>query len=370
MVMKNILTIILLCKSSYLFCQSYQGYYTNLDTTDYAPRDTICVGVCLTFYSYISWIPSYIHWNFEGGTPDQYDGDSATICYYTPGDFPVEVFWGAEDSLDDPAYSYHPHTVIVNYCQPSSSFNYPDLICAGDCINFSNTSENYPLAYFWTFEGANILSSTLQNPTEVCFASAGIYKVSLVSTNPAGSDTLIQYITVNPSPEGETVNENYTIAYGENIVLDACATGDNYFWQPAEYLNCHDCSNPTASPMLPEINYTATVSNTNGCSINCYYNIQVTDIPSDIFVPNTFTPNGDGLNDVFLIPEDYIQLLSFQIFDRWGEKLFETTDIHTGWDGTVRGKHALPGVYAYFISYKIYNGGKEYMKTGNITLIR
>lgn len=337
---------------------------------DYTDTLWVCKGDSVQFMGYSDWDASFWHWYIIGGTPSYSEEQNPIIYFNTLGSTEVDYWVGWYLDPTDSAGVINMIQIHVKECLPEAYFNLPAQVCANDCINIEDMSENYPSTYQWIFEGANPEVSTEQSPTNICYENPGVYSIQQIVCNNAGCDTSQQYITVNPSPEGETVNKNYTIGYGESIVLDACATGDNYTWMPAEYLSCSDCTNPTASPMLPEIYYTATVSNTNGCSIYCYYNIQITNIPSDIFVPNTFTPNGDGLNDVFLIPENYIQLLSFQIYDRWGEKLFETTDIHTGWDGTVRGKHALPGVYAYFISYKIYNGGIEYMKTGNITLIR
>lgn len=88
---------------------------------------------------------------------------------------------------------------------------------------------------------------------------------------------------------------------------------------------------------------------------------------ANIHIPNAFSPNNDGINDVlYVLGDDNCCEFTMKIFDRWGEKLFETNNINNGWDGTYRGKLLDVGVYAYFIVYECSNKIEE----GSITLIR
>jgi gliding motility-associated-like protein len=89
----------------------------------------------------------------------------------------------------------------------------------------------------------------------------------------------------------------------------------------------------------------------------------------EMFVPNAFSPNGDGHNDVLKVNGICLQNLSFMIFNRWGEKVFETIDQETGWDGTYKGEAMNTGVYVYRLEGKTYDG-KAFSGKGNITLIR
>lgn len=91
-------------------------------------------------------------------------------------------------------------------------------------------------------------------------------------------------------------------------------------------------------------------------------------IPS-VFVANVFSPNGDGSNDVLHILGNGIDEVQFLIYDRWGEKVFETTSTTDGWDGTFRGKPMNVGVFVYFIKGK-YKNGESIDKNGNVTLLR
>ncbi len=91
--------------------------------------------------------------------------------------------------------------------------------------------------------------------------------------------------------------------------------------------------------------------------------------PTDLFLPNAFSPNGDGMNDIFIIRGNNIASAYLAVYNRWGEKVFETTDQSTGWDGTFRGKSCNVAVYAYYLRATM-KDGKELVQKGNVSLIR
>jgi gliding motility-associated-like protein len=114
------------------------------------------------------------------------------------------------------------------------------------------------------------------------------------------------------------------------------------------------------------------MTDTNGCIVTDTILITVMDVICEdpyIFVPNAFSPNGDGLNDILYVRGHVLATIDFAVYDRWGEKLFETKDKNTGWDGTFRGKPCEPGVYVYYLDATCIGGARYYHK-GNITLIR
>jgi gliding motility-associated-like protein len=88
-----------------------------------------------------------------------------------------------------------------------------------------------------------------------------------------------------------------------------------------------------------------------------------------IYVPNAFTPNGDGNNDILYAYGDIIDELYFAVYDRWGEIMFESTDITKGWDGTYHGSVLDPAVFVYYIK-AICRDKETFIKKGNVTLIR
>ena len=91
------------------------------------------------------------------------------------------------------------------------------------------------------------------------------------------------------------------------------------------------------------------------------------------YLPNAFTPNGDGLNDEFKPVQryDFVKTYHLYIYNRWGQLLFETSDINTGWDGNFKGEPVQQGTYVYKIVYTAYSTGSEPQTTaGNVTLVR
>jgi gliding motility-associated-like protein len=88
-----------------------------------------------------------------------------------------------------------------------------------------------------------------------------------------------------------------------------------------------------------------------------------------VYLPTGFTPNNDGANDILYIRSNFITEVYLTIYDRWGEKLFETNDVKKGWDGTYKGKLLDQGVYGYYMTFTC-NNGEQSFKKGNITLMR
>lgn len=106
----------------------------------------------------------------------------------------------------------------------------------------------------------------------------------------------------------------------------------------------------------------------NGCKINMKYDFFIKDFMT-LYFPNTFTPNADGINDVYFAVGTLVKEFTMQIYDRWGEKLFSTDDLYKGWNGMYKGSAAKEDVYIYKAQAKDYFG-KAYHYTGHINLIR
>lgn len=163
---------------------------------------------------------------------------------------------------------------------------------------------------------------------------------------------------------------------GEGVQLVATTNYDpsaTYIWTPITGLNCSDCANPTAV-INNSMTYTVSVSvDINGNTCTTSQRVPVTIIPNyDIFIPNAFTPDGDGYNDYF---EFYgnkagIQLIEVMIFNRIGEKVFESNDIYFKWDGKYKGISQQPGVYVYTINTVYVDGNRKEIYKGGVTLIR
>ncbi|MCG8328318.1 MAG: gliding motility-associated C-terminal domain-containing protein [Chitinophagales bacterium] len=146
-----------------------------------------------------------------------------------------------------------------------------------------------------------------------------------------------------------------------------------YNWTPADDLSCSDCPSPFASPEETQL-YTLTAETSEGCLTSADILVNVIIPEREIYLPNVFSPNGDGRNDVFkpFSGEDYI-ISMFRVFDRWGGLLYEeegaTLASVEGWDGTSQGLDVMPGVYLYVIEIEYEEGDTEVI-SGDVTLIR
>ncbi|MBK7566641.1 MAG: choice-of-anchor L domain-containing protein [Bacteroidetes bacterium] len=178
-----------------------------------------------------------------------------------------------------------------------------------------------------------------------------------------------------------SVDENYatawgdtTVYYGEDIILFSDAGGD-YTWSPPNGVDCITCPITTILPPYTT-DYIITSVDENGCIATDNAFVTVLPDPGNIlFVPNTFTPNSDGNNDVFFVFGYNLTLVTkISVFDRWGEMVYlreniSPYDISNGWDGTINGKALNNGVYAYVVEVQ-FETGQIFSQMGNVTLIR
>ena len=189
-------------------------------------------------------------------------------------------------------------------------------------------------------------------------------------TSSAGCDSIINYeVITSPLPSFSIVGGSAFINLGQSVDLAVMpgVPGTTYFWDPPTGVSCLFCQNPTVTP--PEsMWYFVTVTNANGCSITDSTFIDV-DPSSNIYVPNIFSPNKDGNNDVYYVRGKGIQVFDLSIYNRWGQKVFESDDIEKGWDGTKEGKMLNQGVFVYNLKVHFHTG-KIFEQTGNITLVR
>ena len=199
------------------------------------------------------------------------------------------------------------------------------------------------------------------------YASAGSYPFNFTSY--LGCDSIVIYhVTIAPLPVF-SVTGGGLINLGESATLAVTpgVIGNTYSWDPPIGLSCIFCQSPVATPDVSTWYY-VTVTNAAGCSRVDSVFIEV-DPSTNIYIPNIFSPNGDGNNDIYLVRGKGVDLFQLQIFNRWGQMIFESNDIDSGWDGTKDGKELNQGVFVFKLNVTFYDGGKI-NKTGNITLVR
>ena len=341
------------------------------------PAGPVCVGISVLFTAASSNNGGgTINYNFkvngasvQNGTSNTYTSATLTNGNTVTCDIAVT---GGNCLASTTASS---NIISMNIVSPpaiSVSANPAGNICTGTSVSFTANPLNAgtSTSYQWQVNGVNAgtnsltyLSNSLADGDKInCIMNT----VSICSISPfVYSDTIS--MTVKPIPVITFNPTNPTIFSGNSIQLNAQVTGNiaTYLWSPSTTLNNPAISNPVAKPTNTTV-YKLSVNSLD----NCYAekSIMVTVI-KQIHIPNSFTPNGDGINDIFRIPPSITFTLQyFLIFDRYGNEVFKTTDINKGWNGTYKGAKQPNGTYTYLI--KGYDLKREISLTGTVLIIR
>jgi len=162
-----------------------------------------------------------------------------------------------------------------------------------------------------------------------------------------------------------TASNNTTLVFGESIKLDATGA-DSYAWSPGTYLNDSTIQSPIASP-YETIQYFVT-GNIDRCTATDSVTVEIIYIGDAVFVPNAFTPDGDGKNDLFgAVHAGNYDSFEMKIFNRWGEMVFNSDDISEFWDGNYKGLKQPTGTYVFHIGLTA--GKNKISKIGSVTLL-
>ena len=221
-------------------------------------------------------------------------------------------------------------------------------------------------------------NKAFSSASQFTFLGEGTYKISIQDAAGCEYDTLITLnqplkLLVNAGPDT-------TIPWGTTYQLNASispATAKiaSINWTPVADTFCQNCLNPTIAPFDASL-FTITVVDSNGCKASDKVLILVKK-ERPVYIPNTFSPNGDGLNDIFYINagQNFIEEVTyFQIYDRWGNKIFEKerfapNDPAYGWDGMFRNKKVNSAVFVYWALIK-FKDGESILYKGDVTVQR
>lgn len=329
--------------------------------------------------------------------------DSGVVVFldYTIGNDPVVTnTWnfgdGATSTDIDPRHNYSQpglykvsHSVTTQQgCAKTVTdtirvYRTPDPYITGDSIGCLNATLNLQanlvvpdtsITWKWTMGNRNFNSSNIA----LNFPISGNYTISLEAANLLGcSDTTSKSLFVPEIPK-ITVVEDPIIPVTTGITLPVTYGPEviSYHWTPAKNLSCTDCPTPYANPKLTTT-YNVKVADQYGCTNTA--NVTVTTVCNGLnyFIPNTFSPNGDGVNDIFA-PRGVglTRVNSMRVFNRWGEMVFEKMNFMAndrtptgGWDGNYKGKPASADVYVYIIEFVCENAAIVPVK-GNVALVR
>lgn len=247
------------------------------------------------------------------------------------------------------------------------------VVCAQEPVQLQvdNLRPADSLQYFWT-PSAEILTGQGTNSVTVAPATAQSFNVFLENQYQC-RDTLSSFVQVsNALPPLVIRAERDSFFQGQSVQLEATFNPNyNYFWETNPSLSAWDIFNPIAQPEGDQWYYLE-IEDELGCrnqdSILLRQVPFICDEPF-VFVPNAFTPNGDGQNDLLFVRSSVVTDVFFVVYNRWGEPVFESNSLDRGWDGRFRGKELPPDVYGYLLRVRCL-GGQELRKKGNVTLIR
>jgi gliding motility-associated-like protein len=304
-------------------------------------------------------------WKFgvPGAPTDQSTAFEPDFTFPDTGTYSITLFVNPGSTCEDSITR-----LVKIYPSFAAAFSESGPQCAGDTIVFNDQSSSTlkPINYWkWNFGDGD--SSFLQNPTHR-FLYGGTYKVTLVSENARDCvDTALNQVVIEnfqPFAGNDTI-----IVKGEKVQFNASG-GDAYTWRPATNLNDTVISNPLGFyPDTGRFTYYVHVKSEFGCS--GYDTIKVIVVgQAEFFMPNAFTPNGDGKNDIFRpIAVGYSGLKYFRIFNRFGQVVYDKTTLDGGWDGTFNNKLCDLGTYYWEIFFTDRYGKDSFLK-GDVTLIR
>lgn len=288
--------------------------------------------------------------------------NSNSITNLSPG----EYFLTVVDAQGCEAIS----SVIIEQTNTESiDFDIQDVSCFGEedgAINLKTSDETL----LFSLDGNDFeKTGNYQN------LEAGVYSLFVLDSNNCVTGT--EFVIDQPDNLTLTLPDDLTLELGDTYQIIPQTTASqnaNFNWVETAFLNCSDCLNPIVQP-LETATYQLQITDTTGCQIQDEITIFVQN-SKRIYIPNTFSPNGDGLNDRFhpYGGSEIAQIRQFKIFDRWGNLVFQNenfppNEASFGWDGKVNNQETNAAVYVFFVEVEYLNGEVEIRK-GDLILMK
>lgn len=308
---------------------------------------------------------SYV-WSSSNAFNDTLSLDSVLVdippneptIYYVEGTF-------GECSLYDSVY--------INYEYNLLDLNLTDSICVGETTTVSVTNSSSTITFNYTWSPDSIMlnpgssSSTITIDPQV---TQYVYLDALSSTGCLVEDSVLVHVG-NVSGAAIASASEYVVPVGGETTLYGEPGGYSYLWSPSEFV-VNATAQQTQTTALDQTTLFVLYVSQGACTKSDTVLIHVYNYICGkpyVYVPNAFSPNGDGENEILYVRGPNIASMEFKIFDRWGELVFETQDRSVGWNGEFRGKAMDPDVYDYYLRVVCIDGYESIIK-GNITLLR
>ncbi len=264
-------------------------------------------------------------------------------------------------------------TVNVDVIEPVTITTQNDTLCLGE-----NATLQVSGAKLYTWSPAVYLNTS--NPAAPVFHAAKdtavTYQVTGTDDKKCFSDTKSLTVKVYPVPHIEITNEAISLNVGSSVQLEMKSSPDitQWRWSPQSFLSDATIANPIATPNQ-SVTYTCVASNNGSCFARDQISVNVMCNQANMFIPNTFSPNHDGVNERFFPRgKGVFNIKSMRIFNRWGQVVFEQNNFlpnvaSDGWDGTFKGQPLSSDVYVYMVEITCDNNIVVPFK-GNVTLLR
>lgn len=301
-------------------------------------------------------------WFFGDGTPPNYNKDPLHT-FSKAGNYTVSLTVTSSQGCLSKVSQ-----VFSNFLEkPLASFNISEeKVCLGTTIRFEDGSSapgSNINSWSWYFGDGS--QSNMKEPSKL-YLAPGNYGIKLVVKNTEGcvSDTATGLVQVYPQPVIDA-GPSFVVKEGTEVILQATSNGEQFTfrWSPATGLNNPNILQPTLTATTDGV-YTLTATGENNCTASDYLTVTV---QRGIVVPNAFSPNGDGINDVWKIRNiELYQDAGIDVFDRYGGIIYRANGSTRPWDGTIKGKPAPVGTYYYIINLK---DGSAVQK-GIVTILR
>jgi len=331
-------------------CGPYVASFTN--TSVYSPTPGSS-----TFTKFI--------WLFGDG--NSYNGTTPpTHTYAGPGVYTVSLVMIDTTACNSP--DTVKSIVRLNSSFVKAGFNGPDSVCQGAAASFTDSSSN-GTTYHWDF-GDGGTSGT--SPTTHIFDTTGIYTITYIVGNPTscnGADTIVKQIKVLGLPVADfTFSPLVPQTNVPTTFTNLSVNADRYLWDFGDGATTADVNPSHFYKRTGDYKVCLTARNASNCPSTACKMVSA-DVHPLADIPTAFSPNGDGKNDILFVRGAAVQTMDVKIFNRWGEKVFETTDMNKGWDGTFNGQAQPVDAYAFILNVTFIDG-TTFEKKGNITLLR
>ncbi|THU39273.1 gliding motility-associated C-terminal domain-containing protein [Niastella caeni] len=332
-----------------------------------ATNASVCAGTSTTLYADTAYVvPSTYTWNPGGIT-----GSAIVVSPTVTTSYIV----GAEDMYGCTSAD----TILITVKPlPTASFTVdPNPVCPNTPQTVTYTGNApYGATYNWNgFAGATVYGGSGQGPYNILFSNSGTYTLQLQVTMNGCSGTATKQVIVNAPLATPVVT-----------VATVTSSTITFSWQPVPGATGYIVSvngSPYITPTSGSLGTTHNIINlqpvekitihvialgVEACRNSAIGTATGTTLTDQVFIPNSFTPNGDGKNDFFRAYGNVIAGINMKIFNQWGELIYDGSDVSSGWDGKQKGSVQPMGVYFYVIKIKFTNG-TESIRKGAVNLL-